>query len=331
MTILVTGAGGFLGQAIVRRLRHRGLAVRGLNRRTYPALQALDVEQIQGDIADRETVFQAVSGCEAVFHVAALAAVWGKAETFDRINTGGTRNVIEACRQFGVRRLVYTSSPSVTFDGSDQEGVDESAPYPQKFLAHYPRTKAAAEQLINQANDRELATVSLRPHLIWGPGDNHLLPRLLERHKANQLKIVGDGGKLVDSVYIDNAADAHLAAFDRLDLQSAIGGKNYFISNGEPKPMGWLINQLLQASGLSSVKSRVSAGLAYTAGAVLEGCYRWMGLKTEPRMTRFVARQLATAHWFDINAAKRDLGYRPVISIEEGLRQLAAAQNPGHQ
>ena len=234
MNALVTGGGGFLGGAIVRRLRARGDEVRSLSRGRYPALRRPRRQQIQGDVADAGAVDAAVAGCDVVFHVAAKAGVWGRYAEYHRANVVGTENVLAACRRHGVRRLVYTSSPSVVFDGRDMEGVDESVPYPAHYEAHYPQTKAEAERLVLAANGPDLATVALRPHLIWGPGDNHLVPRILARGRAGRLRRIGRANKLIDSIYIDNAADAHLLAADRLAPGSPVAGKAYFISNGEP-------------------------------------------------------------------------------------------------
>ena len=325
MKALVTGGGGFLGLAIVRRLVARGDEVRSFSRSTYPAHEALGVKSWQGDIADPGAVHAAAAGCDVVFHTAALPGVWGKTSQYERTNVEGTRQVIDACRTEGIRRLVFTGSPSVVFDGRDQEDVNESAPYPDRFLAHYPRTKALAEQLVLQANGPDLATVSLRPHLIWGPGDNHLVPRIVSRARAGRLRLVGPGTNRVDSVYIDNAADAHLAAADRLIPGAPVAGEAYFITNAEPLSMGDLINRIVAAAGLPPVTRTISAKSAYAIGAAMELAYGTLGLSAEPPMTRFVARQLATAHWFDIGAAQRDLGYEPKVSIDEGMRRLQQA------
>ncbi|MGE3808163.1 MAG: NAD-dependent epimerase/dehydratase family protein, partial [Gemmataceae bacterium] len=271
---------------------------------------------------------RACTGCELVFHVVAKAGIWGPRDDFFRANVTGTENILRACKELGIRRLVYTSSPSVVFDGTDMEGVDESVPYPQHFEAVYPETKAIAEMKVLHANSAELATVSLRPHLIWGPGDPHLVPRILARARAGQLRRIGRGDKKVDSVYIDNAADAHLLAADRLEPGSPVAGKVYFITNGEPMPLWELINRILACGGLPPVTRTISPGLAYFAGSVLETMHRWLRLAGEPRMTRFLARELATAHWFDVSAARRDLGYTPSISIEEGLKRLAESLRP---
>lgn len=326
MNVLVTGGGGFLGLAIVRRLIARGDPVRSLSRQRYPDLDALGVEQVQGDVADPQAVDQAASGRDLVFHVAAKAGIWGRLEDFRRINVEGTRNVLAACRKHGIRQLVYTSSPSVVFDGRDMAGVNESVPYPSHYEAHYPRTKAEAEQLVLAANGPDLATVALRPHLIWGPGDNHLVPRILARARAGRLRRLGRGNPLIDCIYIDNAADAHILAADRLtrSLQGreTVAGKVYFLSQGEPVPLWDLVNRILAAGGLPPVTRSVPVGLAVAAGWLLEGIYGLTGWQAEPPMTRFLARELSTAHWFDISAARRDLGYQPQVSIDEGLRRL---------
>lgn len=322
MKALVTGGGGFLGFAIVQRLVARSDQVRSLARGEYPQLESLGVDARRGDIADPAAVDAAVAGCDTVFHVAARAGVGGSYQHYHRPNVTGTRNVIEACRRHGVSRLVFTSSPSVVFDGTDQQNVDESERYPSRYLAHYPRTKALAEQLVLGANGPELATVSLRPHLIWGPGDNHLVPRIVSRARAGRLRLVGSGTNLVDSVYIDNAAGAHLLAADRLEPQSPLAGKAYFITNGEPMPIEKLINGIVAAAGLPPVTRTISPRAAYAIGAVLETAYGFLRLSAEPPMTRFVARQLATAHWFDITAARRDLDYDPAVSTEQGMLRL---------
>lgn len=322
MRALVTGGGGFLGRAIVERLLARGDTVRSFSRGPYPDLEALGVEVRQGDLVDARAVTDAVQGCDIVFHVAAKAGIWGPYPDYFRTNVVGTRNVLAACRSGAVRRLVYTSSPSVVFNGRDMEGVDESVPYARHFEAPYPRTKALAERLVLQANSAELATVALRPHLIWGPGDNHLVPRILARARAGRLQRIGDRPNRIDATYIDNAADAHLLAGDRLAPGSPIAGKAYFIAQDEPLPLWELVNRILQAGGLPPVTRTVAPGFAYAAGWIGELVHRVLGLESEPPMTRFVARELATAHWFDLSAARRDLGYHPAVSTEEGLRRL---------
>jgi nucleoside-diphosphate-sugar epimerase len=318
---LVTGAGGFLGRYIVQQLAARGDRVRALVRQRNADLNALGVEQIQGDIQDANAVERACQGVDCLFHAAAVAGIWGPWKHFHGVNTLGTINVARACRQARVGRMVYTSSPSVTFAGRDQCGVDESAPYPTRWLAHYPRSKALAEQHVLAANSRDLLTCALRPHLIWGPHDRHLIPRLIERARRGQLRQVGDGKNLIDAVYVENAAAAHLLAADALQ-QGRAGGKVYFITNGEPVNCWQWINEILALAGLPRVTRRISFRSAHAAGAVLEGLWTALGRSDEPRMTRFLAAQLATSHYFDISAARRDLGYEPQVSMTEGMRRL---------
>jgi 2-alkyl-3-oxoalkanoate reductase len=322
MNALVTGGGGFLGSAIVRQLCQRGNAVHSLSRRHYPELASLGVAQYQGDVADAIAVSRAAAGCGLVFHVAAKAGIGGCYRDYHRANVIGTANVLAACRDHGITRLVYTSSPSVIFDGRDMAGVNESVPYPSHYEAAYPQTKALAERMVLHANGAALATVALRPHLIWGPGDNHLIPRILARGRAGRLRRIGPESKFIDSVYVDNAADAHLLAADRLAPGSPIAGKAYFITQGEPVPLWDFVNRILHVAGLDPVTRSVPAGLAYAVGWLLEMVYALFRRDSEPPLTRFVARELATAHWFDIRAARRDLGYEPKVSLDEGLHRL---------
>lgn len=332
MKVLVTGAGGFLGQYLVAQLVARGDRVRGLARGAYPALERLGVESVRADIRDRQAVQAAVSGVEVVYHTAAVPGVWGAWELFHSVNVRGTENVIAACRAGGVRKLVFTSSPSVTFDGTDQCGVDESAPYPQRWLCHYPHTKALAEQAVLAANDgRDLLTCALRPHLIWGPRDPHLVPRLIERARRGRLRQVGDGSNLIDMVYVENAARAHLLAADALADQSPVAGRAYFITQGEPVRCWDWINAILGLVGLPPVRRRISASLARRAGTLLETAYRLLRIEREPLMTRFLAAQLATSHYFSIERARRDFGYQPLVSTDEGMRRLGAWLTAGEE
>ncbi len=266
MKVLVTGAGGFIGEAVARRLLARGDSVRGLARGDYPALREAGVEMRRGDIGDLEDVASAANGCDAVVHVAARPGVWGAYEDYHRANVEGTENVIRACFGQGVKVLVHTSTPSVAHGGGDLKGVDESAPYAEgPDLTHYQRTKIEAEKLVLAANGPDLSTVALRPHLVWGPGDPNFLPRILDRARKGRLAILGEGTSLVDVTYIDNAADAHILALDRLRAEgpaAACAGKAYFISQGEPVAIGAFLNRLLAAAGLGPVSRRISPGLA---------------------------------------------------------------------
>lgn len=332
MRALVTGGGGFLGGAICRALLAQGYEVVTVQRSPAPALAEIGVRVRQGDIGDAPSVAAAAAHCDVIFHVAAKAGHWGPYADYHRINVVGTRNVLAACQKHGIGKLVYTSTPSVVHEGGDLEGVDERVAYARRFLAHYPKTKAIAEREVIAANGPALATCALRPHLIWGPGDNHLLPRIIERARAGRLRFVGKPGKHIDATYIDNAAEAHLLAAAALEPDSATAGNAYFISNGEPIATEDMINQLLACAGLGPVHDRVSSRLAYALGAVLELSYRVLRLSGEPIMTRFLADQLGTAHWYDISAAQRDFGYRPRVSMAEGfaaLRQSLAVSRQG--
>jgi len=319
---LVTGGGGYLGGAVVRALLKRDDDVHSLQRGDYPELQRLGVTVHKGDMTVLQTVIDASKDCEVIFHIAGMTGVWGPYEDYYRTNVTGTQCVIDACIANDIHRLVYTSSPSVVFDGSDKENINEAAPYPDKYFNHYQRTKATAEQLVLAANNDWLSTVALRPHLIWGPGDPHLVGRIISRAKTGRLRLARNRRNLVDTTYIDNAVDAHLAAADRLDVGAACAGKAYFISNGEPLPMSALINRILDAAGMATIDKTLPDNLLYLAGQISEWLYWLLNIKKEPLMTRFIARQLTCSHWYDISAAKRDLGYQPRVSIEQGMKIL---------
>lgn len=344
----VTGAGGFLGKAICLRLLAVGIKVTGFARGHYPELEALGVVMLQGDLVNKDRLQQAMQGCDIVFHVASKAGVWGDRDSYFCPNVKGAANVIAACKALKIDKLVYTSTPSVTFAGQDESGIDESTPYATRFLNHYAHSKAIAEKMMldaNQVGDMPLEnpdvtqvssqvtiqatapyalkTVALRPHLIWGPGDPHLVPRVLSRGRLGKLKLVGREDKLVDTIYIDNAAYAHvLAALELCQAKPKCQGKAYFLSNDEPITMAEMINLILACDALPSVTKRVPQSVAYVVGAVLESVHYLLKKQEEPMMTRFVARQLSCSHYFDISAAKRDLGYRALVSINQGMARL---------
>ncbi|WP_338727693.1 2-alkyl-3-oxoalkanoate reductase [Shewanella baltica] len=362
----VTGAGGFLGKAICLRLLAAGIKVTGFARGHYPELEALGVVMLQGDLVNKDQLQQSMQGCDIVFHVASKAGVWGDRDSYFCPNVKGAANVIAACKTLKINKLVYTSTPSVTFAGQDESGIDESTPYATSFLNYYAHSKAIAEKMMLDANQvgdvsventavtqattatisdinsastqvsipvttkatapYALKTVALRPHLIWGPGDPHLVPRVLARGRLDKLKLVGREDKLVDTIYIDNAAYAHvLAALELCQAKPKCQGKAYFLSNDEPITMAKMLNLILACDALPPVTKRVPQSVAYVAGAVLETVYFLLKKQEEPMMTRFVARQLSCSHYFDISAAKRDLGYRALVSINEGMARLKAS------
>ncbi|HEX6834475.1 MAG TPA: NAD-dependent epimerase/dehydratase family protein [Rudaea sp.] len=323
MKLLVTGGGGFLGQAICKLLVARGHTVRTLNRQLYPTLQALGVEQYRGDVANLDIVADATVGMDAVIHSAGKVGAWGRIEDYYEANVRGTDNVLAACELNKIDKLVFTSSPSVVHNGGDLDGVNESAPYATHFSSPYAQTKALAEQRVLAANGAQLATVALRPHFIWGPGDPNLLPRILSRARAGRLRIIGSGAKNIDTTYIDNAAEAHLLALEKIGIGSPIAGKTYFISQGEPISHEALINAWLKADGFPPETRHLSPGLAAFLGNAFEIVYGALRIQNEPPLTRFLVEQLSTAHWFNISAARRDLGYAPKVSMVEGLVRLS--------
>jgi 2-alkyl-3-oxoalkanoate reductase len=337
MHALVTGGGGFLGRYIVEQLLARGDRVRSFGRGRYPELQAMGVDVVRGDILDLDDVMRACKGIDVVFHVAAVSGVGGRSEDYWEPNTVGTLHVLSACQEQGIATLVYTSSPSVTFCGSDQCGVDESAPLAIVWLSHYrgfySLSKSLAEASVLAANGLGgLQSCALRPHLIWGPRDRHLIPRLLTRAKTGRLRRVGDGSNVIDVTYVENAAEAHLLAADKLAIpNSPVAGKAYFISQGQPVNCWQWIDEILSLAKLPPVRKAMSFNTAWHLGSLCEKLYALLRRKSDPPMTRFLAAQLAKSHWFDISAAKRDLGYQPRVSTEEGMRRLGEWLNQGRR
>lgn len=323
MKVLVTGGGGFVGGAIIDQLLARGWHVRSVARRDYPHLERKGVEVMRGDLADDDVAVRAVEGCDGVFHVAAKAGVAGRVADYERSNVTATEQILDACRSGGITRLVYTSTPSVVHGGGDVEGADESAPYPTRFSAPYPETKARAERMVRSQASDDLGTVAIRPHLVWGPGDTQLVPRLIERSRAGRARLIGDGTNLIDTTFVDNAAAAHLMAFDRLVPGGDISGNAYFIAQGEPRPVSEVVNDLLGCAGAPPITKSVPFPVAYAMGAAAEWFYGRFRRGVEPPMTRFLAEQLSTAHWFDLTAARTDLGYVAQVSFAEGLERLA--------
>lgn len=332
MKALVTGGGGFLGRYVVAALLEEGWEVCAVGRSPQPDLQGPCLTFRRLDLAQHHELRQVAEGCDAIFHLAAKAGVWGRYRDYFAANVSGTRNVLAAAREAGVPRLIYTSTPSVVFNQQPLRGVDESQPYGRDWLCAYAETKAQAEQEVLAAHQPgTLATVALRPHLIWGKGDNHLLPRVIDRARRGRLRIVGQGNNRVDLVHVRNAAAAHLLAEKALrDPQHPAGGKAYFITQGEPVELWPWINRLLQELSLAPVTRKVPLPAAYAAGAVLEAVYRLFQIPGEPPMTRFLATELAKDHFFSIAAAQKDLGYQPTFSEEEGLAEFVADWKKEH-
>ncbi|PXA70304.1 NAD-dependent epimerase/dehydratase family protein [Cryobacterium arcticum] len=318
MRVLVTGASGFLGRAVAAAIVAAGHEVRCLQRRPSGVTGATDV---LGTITDPAGVAEAVAGVDAVVHLAAKVSLAGSPADFETVNVGGTRTLLAAARAAGVGRLVFVSSPSVAHSGASITGSDAEPADPARARGDYARTKAAAELLALAADSAELRVVAVRPHLVWGPGDTQLIARIVERARAGRLPLLGHGAALIDTTYIDNAASAIEAALERVD---AVHGNSYVITNGEPRPVAELLAGICAAAGVAAPAWSVPASVARTAGSVIEAAWRVFPGQDEPPMTRFLAEQLSTAHWFDQRRTRADLHWTPAATLDEGLERLAA-------
>ncbi|MER7897087.1 NAD-dependent epimerase/dehydratase family protein [Streptomyces sp. NPDC096046] len=329
MKVLVTGGSGFLGREICRQLRARGDVVSSLCRRPSTALEELDVRQHVGDLADPAAVSRAVAGCDAVVHNAALAGVSGPPRPYWATNVVGTRHVIQQCRAHGVRTLLHTSTASVAFRPCGLEGVDESLPHAPCHLAAYPATKARAEALVLAAHGPELATVSLRPHIIWGPGDPHFVPALARAVRVGRLLMPGDGSNLVDTTHVRTAAHAHLLALDRLrQSPEQAGGRAYFIGQDDPRPLREITRHFLRAAGLDARWCALPPRLATAAAGACEALLRAARSTRTHALSRFLVAELLHPHYFDLTAARRDLDFEPPIGFDAGIAELTRSAPP---
>lgn len=322
MKILVTGGGGFIGMALMRRLSKEGHELINFSRKSYEEHQALGVSSINGDISKSEEVKEACKGVDVVFHVASKVGVWGSYSSFYKTNVEGTQNIIQSCLYHGVDSLIYTSSASVVFGGKDLQGVDESTPYPKTALSHYTATKAEAEDLVLKANCDRLKTISLRPHIVWGPGDTQIIPKILERARTGKLRKLGKKEVLIDITHIDNFIDAQVLALDKLGMNRAkneVEGKAFFITNGQAIKTWDFINAILVNAGLEPVHRTLPKSVALFIAFLLESSYKLFRLKGDPFITRFLIKELCSSHWFDITAARDLLAYHPRVSFEEGM------------
>ena len=322
MRVLVTGASGMLGRATASALIDRGDEVTVLQRR--PA--GLSCRELLGDVADRDVVARAAAGQDAVLHLAAKVDVTGRWAEYVRANVEGTRSVLAACRRAGVGRLVHVSSPAVAHGGSALAGVGAGAADPDRARGHYARSKARAELDALAADSADLAVLVVRPHLVWGPGDTQLVARIVERARAGRLPVIGSGAALIDTTYVDNAAAALVAA---VDACGPVHGEALVVTNGEPRPVAEIIARLCQAAGVPPPRRRVPFPLAWTAGAAVEGVWAATQRRHTPPLTRFLAEQLATAHWFDQRRTREALGWTPQVRLDEGFARLAAAYAAG--
>ncbi|MCT4641561.1 MAG: NAD-dependent epimerase/dehydratase family protein [Bacteriovoracaceae bacterium] len=320
MKILVTGGGGFLGRYICRDLKELGHEVYSFSRNHYDHLDEIDVSTIRGSLTDLDSIDRALEGIEAVFHVAAIAGVWGKKDSFYKTNYEGTKNLVDACKKKGIKYFINTSSPSVVFEKEDLCGVGETIPYPKKFLTHYAHSKALAEQYVMKACGDSFLAVSLRPHLIFGKEDPHIIPRVLQSARAGRLKVVGDGTNLVDIIYVENAAKAHVDAFLKLKEDPSISANCYFIGQEKPVNLWDFINKILVLKEEEPIVDKISFKKAFRIGAVLEILYKIAGIHSpQPPMTRFVACQLAKSHYFDHSKAIKDFNYTVKYNTDDAI------------
>lgn len=322
MNVLVTGGGGFIGMALIKRLNAEGHKVTSYSRREYPLHWALGINSIQANITNLETLEEACKEMDIVFHLAAKVGIWGKYDDYYATNVTGTSNVIEACRKQGVKGIVFTSASGVVFDGSDLEGIDETYPYPEKHGSHYMATKAMAEKLVIDANSDQMRTISLRPHLVWGPYDSHLIPGILRRASSGRLRRIGNKEHFIDTTYIDNMIDSLILAAKALESNSEATGRNFFITNGEPARVWDFINSIIQIAGHGPVQKKIPEKIAMMAAGFAEWSHKFFNIHSEPFMTRFAIRELCANHWFDITSAKEMLGYEPRVSYAEGFKHL---------
>lgn len=320
MRVLVTGGSSLLARRAAEQLLARGDDVTLLQRH----LVALDVPQVLGDIRDEVIVDHAVRSCDAVIHCAAKVGVVGSWSEYRSINVGGTENIVDAARRHGISRLVHVSTPSVAHQGTALVGVGATPAATGRRGAFYAESKAVAEQLVHAASGDALPIVTIRPHLVWGPGDTQLVGRIVDRARAGRLALVGDGCALIDSTYVDNAASALLAALDAAVPGARCNGRAYVVANGEPRPVAELVAGICRAAGIDATPRHVPRPIALAAGSLIERAWAMLRIDGEPPLTRFLAEQLGTAHWFDPRPARDDLGWIPAVSVDDGLVALAA-------
>lgn len=317
MRVLVTGASGFLGRAVAQGLVVAGHSVRTLQRRPSGIPAATDV---QGSLSNITTVAAAVEGIEGIVHLAAKVSLAGNPDDFHAINVEGTRTLLEMAEQAGVTRFVHVSSPSVAHAGSALAGVGADPASPDHARGDYARTKARAELMALDRDSPTMRTLAIRPHIVWGPGDTQLVERIVDRARRGRLPLLNGGTALIDSTYIDNAASGIIAALHHADTAH---GRAYVLTNGEPRPVGELLAAMCIAAGVTPPTWSIPAAVARTAGSAIERLWALRPGEDEPPMTRFLAEQLSTAHWFDQREIRRALDWEPAVSIDEGLRRLA--------
>lgn len=321
MKILVSGGTGFVGTAVTESLLALGHEVHTIGRST-PSFCDKTKNRYHHtfDLTKDDLPKSLMSGTEIFFHIAAKAGVWGSYSQFFSANVTATRKILTACQSYHIPKLIYTSTPSVVFSQKPISNGTEALPYVQNEFSPYAKTKSIAEKEVLKAHmPGKLQTIALRPHLVWGKGDPHLLPRVIQRHRAGKLKIIGDGTNKVDLTHIDNVAHAHICAMQAMQKNENLGGKPYFISQDEPVYLWDWLNQLFQLLELPPLSQSLNFKTAFLIGSGLESLWSILNIKNEPPMTRFVACQLAHDHWFSIKSAERDLVYKPVKRMNQAM------------
>lgn len=316
MNVLVTGASGMLGRGVATALMQRGDAVTVLQRRP----SGFPLDEVLGDVHDPRVVTRAVRGHDAVVHLAARVSTTGAWSEFERVNVHGTRSLLDAARAADVRRFVHVSSPSVAHVGQPLVGSACTPASPAHARGNYARSKAQAERIALAASSAEMPVVAVRPHLVWGPGDEQLVARIVRRARAGRLVLVNNGTALIDSTYVDNAVQALVAA---LDHAPDVAGRAFVVSNGEPRTVAELVARICVAFGVAPPTRSVSLPVASAVGWVIEGLWAVGRRAAEPPLTRFLAEQLGTAHWFDQRETRRLLKWSPSVSLDEGFARLA--------
>lgn len=310
-----------LGGAVAQLLRDKGHHVRTFQR----GASAGATDEVRGSLTDRAAVSRAVDSMDAVIHLAAKVSFTGQWEDFIATNILGTSNLLEAAKDSGVKDFVFVSSPSVAHFGDALAGAGAGEADPLKARGFYARSKAAAELNALGSDSAQLRVTAIRPHVVWGPGDTQLVERVIQRAKAGRLPLLDQGAALIDTTYIDNAAAAIVRGLERMDHAH---GRALVVTNGEPRPVGELIAGICTAGGAPARKLNVPGWLARGAGSIIEKAWLAAGSRNlvhdEPPMTRFLAEQLSTAHWFDQRETHEVLDWKPEVSIDDGLRRLAA-------
>ena len=321
MKVLVTGTGSLLLGGIASELLRRGDEVVCLQRRPAAFIGHQNAREVLADVCDEEAVALAAEGCDAIIHGAARVGVVGSQKEFFDTNVRGTENIIHAAAQHNISRLVFVSTPSVAHTGSSLIGASAGDAEIGRSRSYYAESKAIAERTVLNARNEQLAVVAIRPHLVWGPGDTQLVGRIVERAASGRLAVIGTGNALVDSTYIDNAISAHIAALDALHVGSACDGNAYVVSNGEPRTVNELMRSMCESAGVLFEPRHLSLALGIRLGSVIERFWPLMR-SSEPPITRFVAEQLGTAHWFDQRSVQQDLQWAPTVTIDEGFERL---------